>query len=217
MSGNVTSQDETCLVQATTTYVPPTHTMNEDSQPEDIIEPASLLPEEMLNIAAHPVLGNITVYLSGWVVRKSLEKLTCEPCRLAVIQCKAVSKYKDLYVFLHLKNNGGLIVPSDGVVSTVLCTEKFLKEAILKKQPIKFLKVLQSVKAEIGRYDIFDLKEHCATTTVGIDNHHFSLLTLVVKIYYNLRQHHLAKLRNQSIHKVNVRHTATKNILFRGQ
>lgn len=213
-AGNVKSLDDTSLVQATTTYLPPTFNRGHQDEPEDVIDPQNLLPQDLLNITAHPVLGNITVYLSGWVVRKALKILSCEQCRSAVIQSKATSKYDDLYLFLRLKNNGGLISPSDGVITTVLCTEKCLKECLSQKQQIKYVSVLQSVKAEVGNYDIFEIKEHSANTLVGIDSHHFSLLELIVKTYYNLRQHHLAKLENLSMHKVNVRHNATKAILF---
>ena len=208
--------DETAVVQATTTYVPPT-AINSQDESEEIFTQQNLQPEELLNVIVHPVLGNIVAYLSGWVVRKALRKLTCEPCRLALIKSKANGKYDDLNILLELKNNGGLISPSDGVISTVLCTEKHIKEAITVGQPMKHLKILRSVKAEIGHYDVFDLKDHYEVTSVGIDNHHFSLIAVIVNTYYDLRQHHIAKIRNLNMHKVNVRHNATKSILFRGQ
>ncbi|XP_067942287.1 uncharacterized protein [Watersipora subatra] len=212
-TGNVISVDDTALLQASTTYVPPTG--GSEDYVEDVIDRQTMLPEGMLYITSHPILGNIAVYLSGWLVKKLLKMLHCGPFRLSLIQSKEVSKYDDIHILLRVKNNSGLISPSDGVVTTVLCTEKYLKAATSANQCLKYPKILKCVKEEIVRYDIFELKQHCTDTSVGINNNHFSLLALVVETYFDLRQHHFANLKNLDLHKVNIKHNATKT-LFRG-
>ena len=75
-------------------------------------------------------------------------------------------------------------------------------------------------------------------TQDGIDNHYFSLIREVIKIYFNVRVHHIVKMHNIKVkrrnyfnvrvhhivkmHNIkvkgrNVRHMYTKTIIFKGQ
>jgi len=81
---------------------------------------------------------------------------------------------------------------------------------------MKLLQLQIDVKQEIGKYDIFGIAQHSIKTSLGIENH-FSLLNLLIEVYYDLFQHHIAKLTNIAMHKLNFRQCSNKNVLFRGQ
>ena len=114
---------------------------------------------------------------------------------------------------MQLKNNGGLISPSDGTISVVLLAERHLRS----NKNAKLLKVQGMVLRDIGSKDIFDLGEHVMNTSEGISNHSFSLIRLVVEVFFDLRQHHRIKLHNHQLHRLNVRHKSTKAVIFKGQ
>ena len=59
--------------------------------------------------------------MSGFVVRKILRHLKCVDCRLALIQpsTPSMSDFK----LLRIKDNGGLICPSNDVVKLLKSTE----------------------------------------------------------------------------------------------
>lgn len=212
-TGNVSSQDVTEMVQASTSlYVPP----DCGAQPST----TDMFEEFLFNVdfsVAQPrlgaMLGNVLVYICGWVVRKLMKKLTCNPCRLALVSRAPSKKYCDYFALLHLKDNGGLISPSDGIISIVLLVEHYLRSS----QKATLLKIQTQVLHDIGAKDIFELGDHIAHTNVGISNHNFSLVRLCVEVFYDLRKHHMVKLHNSQLHKQNMRHRNNKSVLFKGQ
>jgi len=109
------------------------------------------------------------------------------------------------------KNNGGLITPSYGTVSTVMLAERYIRASG------SLLRVQTNVMQDIGSQDVFSLGNHIAYTTVGIDNHHFSMIRLVVEAFFDLRQHHRVNLHNIKLHGSSIRHKNNKATLFMGQ
>lgn len=73
------------------------------------------------------------------------------------------------------------------------------------------------MKGEIGGNDILGIEKHALETSTGIHNHHFTLLNLIVEIYYDLFQHNWSKLKNIALHKVSCRQRSNKTVLFKGQ
>jgi len=48
---------------------------------------------------------------------------------------------------------------------------------------MKLLQLQIDVKQEIGKYDLFGIAQHSMETSLGIENHHFSFLNLLIEIY----------------------------------
>lgn len=198
------------MMQAFSTYLPP-NAFEEDASASPF-EDSPISSEHCYSLNINPLLGNISVYISSWVVRKVLRKLSCSSCRISLASTMLSSKYESYCMLLRLKNKGGLMLPSDGTISVVLAAESFMRSVSSPLDTVQ-LKVLQ----EIGLKDIFGLGQHILDTAVGIDNHHTSLVRLVVEAFYDLRQHHRAKLHNMQLHEQCIRHRNTKAVLFRGQ
>lgn len=220
-TGNVIAQDSTELFQASTSvYLPPTVNFEDEEEASaDIILDPMVLPAHLLTLQTTPLLGNILVYISGWVVKKTLKKLKCDRCRQALVTEKQGQKYGRYFAFLRLKNNGGLILPSDGVISIVLSAEHHLRTAMRAQNSkrLKLLELQKNVLSDVGQYDLLNLGDHIGNSAVGIDNHHFSIIRIIAEVFYELRQHHIAKIHNLHMHRKNIRQNNNKIVLFLGQ
>lgn len=212
-TGNVTAVEDVQLEQlAMSTYVPPTSV--EDIN--DIFEDEDATPSPTLPRLA-PLLENIVIYIGGWVVRKVLSKLSCECCRIAMVCNEPSAKYGQSYFFLKLKNNGGLVFPSEGVVDVITSAEHHLRHLKDAKPSLALLHLQTMVLSDIGTSDIFGLSEHIYDTQEGLDNHHLTLVRLLVGIYFDVRQYYIVKLQNLKLQGSQVRHKLSKTILFLGQ
>ena len=80
-------------------------------------------------------------------------------------------------------------MPSDGVVVVVSAVERCLRNGDHKNvTPIAAqLAVMHYLE---GRVHHLFIHEHFYDADTTIDNHLFSLVKLIVKYYFNLRQHH---------------------------
>lgn len=156
--------------------------------------------------------------ISGFVVRGTLKKLSCDVCRASLVTDAASANEDSSYHLLTLKNNGGLVIPSEGTVRVIRAAEWVIRQASAgrRSQPIKLQEVLYIVRKRIGSDDVFLLGEHLTDTQYGIDSHHHTLLTLVVSLFFKLRLHHIAKVATLSLQSDNVRQKLTKTVLFKG-
>ena len=91
-TGNVTAQTNMEMVQLST-YVPPAISDSPDVCHDSLVTSTQLLK------SYNSVVGNILVYISGWVVRKLLQKVTCEQCRLSCVSTHGSIKYTEYCVF----------------------------------------------------------------------------------------------------------------------
>ncbi|XP_062418802.1 uncharacterized protein LOC119206920 [Pungitius pungitius] len=161
-----------------------------------------------------------SIRASGFVVRRTLKKLSCDVCRASLLMDAESASKDQSYHLLTLKNNGGLVIPSAGTVKVVRAAEWVFRQAVAdsrRSQPIKLLEVLYMVRKRIGGEDVFLLGEHITDTRYGIDSHHHTLLTLVVSLFFKLRLHHIAKMSTLSLQKDSVRQKLTKTVLLKGQ
>ena len=151
-------------------------------------------------------------------MRKALSKLKCEECRACLV-CSESPANKDIYKFLYMKNAGGLVLPSEGVVRIVQCTERIIREKTLlsKSHGKGALIQLQSQVLGLVGPDALDMEEHARQTGVGIDNHYFDIIRLIVSIFYNVRCHHAVRLHNAILHSEKIRNKYNKLVLFKGQ
>lgn len=213
-TGNCLNLDDLTLVQnATSTYIPPVQDAEEVV--EVFVDAPFLVPQP-----EQEVLENILVYISGWVVRKLLPRVTCEICKEALLLQPGISRYATSYFFLELKTNGGLVKPSEGVVSVVVAAERHLRQIssitkLPKKSQQKHLEV--RVLSELGNLDIFYMGDHVLESQEGIDNHHLSLIRSIIQHFCTLRHHYTSRLHNIKIHESVKRNKLTRDIIFLGQ
>lgn len=163
-------------------------------------------------------IENIAVYIAGFVVRKAIRKIECNTCRQSLVSSYDHENHSHMYHLLSLRNQGGLVIPSQGTVTVVMGAERALRRRmnVLTARPCPKQEVLTIVKTEYGLCDPFALGSHIRDTQHGVDNHYFDLLDVVVTIYYSLRQRHIARLHTQRAKGRTVRQKYTKLILFKG-
>jgi len=94
------------------------------------------LPFPFLNVFAlecdHsylPTRFGSLVYISGFVVRQILRKLACDVCRASLVADAVPASFDQNYHLLLLKNNGGLMIPSEGTVKVVRSAERFIRRS----------------------------------------------------------------------------------------
>jgi hypothetical protein len=216
-TGNCVAQENVELVRASLqspSYASPFH---EEDVALDVIE--DNLSEHFSSEFYAILAQNIVTYICGWVVKNILKSTKCDECRFVLCRATAPEPgwcMDHRFRFLHLKNRGGLVCPSAGVLKIATLTETFLRT----QDNLPLLKVQLLVLSRLGNLNVFDsvdFEDHVANTTVGLDNHYFCLIKSVVATYYDLRQHHFTRLLNQRVHANNIRRKNTKTILFMGQ
>ena len=76
--------------------------------------------------------NSIITYIAGFVARKLYCKVKCELCRNYLVSPKSHPKTEFLGL-ISLKDRGGLIVPSEGVVSVCQSTETVIRQLTEKE------------------------------------------------------------------------------------
>ena len=158
-------------------------------------------------------------YIAGYVVRMVERKIHCLKCLAALTTTK--EKIPDLFVVW--KSNGGLKLPSPGMLKICEETEKCVMRMLNVNQgglphgtglPDAIASTVLQVCVE---RDVFSsLKQHMFDTT-AVNNHVFSLIKCCCKCYVTIRMHHLGKQRNAKMHEKLVRKEFSKLTLFKGQ
>jgi len=164
-------------------------------------------------------ISSVLEYVSGWVVRTLSPKIACADCLAALVApANTDSRGKSL---LEIKNNGGMVIPSDGVIAVVQQAEKVLREVVnfhqIKKEDhwghILEMRVLERISG-----DVFpQLADHFRDTQTGIDSHYSDLVRNMCRSFISLRRYYVINLTNQKLCGKSVRHKLTKTILFKNQ
>ncbi|KAG8576965.1 hypothetical protein GDO81_010033 [Engystomops pustulosus] len=145
-------------------------------------------------------LHNSQMYISGWVVRETFKQLSCNKCRWALVSSNPPQDFTSAYHLLQVDGGIAHFVPSNGTHRTVQIAEKEL-HYMLKygrwKHRISALMLEHHILTILGPTDIFDLKDHILQTGLGIDNHHFQLLRLIVSVYYVLREPYINSIQQE--------------------
>ncbi|CAJ1060094.1 hypothetical protein D5F01_LYC22548 [Xyrichtys novacula] len=129
-------------------------------------------------------------------------KLDCDVCSNKIVSTAAPTTSERSYNRLHLRNKGGLVIPSEGVFKVVKAAEHCLHQSTdvqLAFQQINAAHLVFLVKAHVGAEDIFCLGNRMLECQYGIDNHHYCLISLLVSVFHKLRQHHIARLHTQQL------------------
>jgi hypothetical protein len=103
---------------------------------------------------------------------------------------------------LEIKNNGGLVKPSEGVLSVIQTAEKVLPESVkfmhIPKQD-QLGKVLEMKVLERVPPVFQDLKEHFNNSQHGIDSHYTDLIRNLCQVFLKLRRFHAINITNQQL------------------
>ena len=112
------------------------------------------------------VIGNSTFNIAGYTVRMLTRVLSCNIGRQSLVTTKSSIHYRHLYTLLELQNNGGLVRPSDGVITILLVTERYLR---INAKPDPLYCVVY-VTGSVGSSDVLCLGKHLTDTADGISN-----------------------------------------------
>lgn len=64
-------------------------------------------------------------------MRRTLKKLSCDVCRGSLVTDAASASKDQSYHLLTLKNNGGLVIPSEGTLRIIRAAEWVIRQASL--------------------------------------------------------------------------------------
>lgn len=210
--GNVAAQDGTVSLSALE--------MSSAETTEELDPPFANIAAIMCDHSYLPtrfgaLVDNALVYIAGFVVRQVLRRLSCDVCRASLVKHAIPTSFDESYHLLVLKNNGGLMIPSDGTVKVVKAAERVIRQ-FQSGQALKVSVVTHVVREEIGTEDVFLLREHIEETQFGIDNHHSDLLRSVVSVFFKVRLHHIAKMASLKYQSGSTRKKLCKTVLFQG-
>ncbi|KAL1023711.1 hypothetical protein UPYG_G00044960 [Umbra pygmaea] len=160
-TGNVQAQDDTmCLSAVDMSSVVPAEDDDDNiaSSPFEQIT-GVLLDHSYLATSFGCLTENALVYIAGFVVRQVMRKLACNECRSSLVA--AIPSFGNNYHLLTLRNNGGLMIPSQGTVKVIRRAEHCIRRAsninsAAHQCPVSLLN--RVVKAELGSEDIFGLR-----------------------------------------------------------
>lgn len=128
---------------------------------------------------------NVCCYIAGFVVRRLLPRLKCSQCRELLADPAGTTSC----AFLQLKDNGGLVKPSEGVITIIETAEKYLRAYIPKDQPVHAIsrlgmKIEHSVLLGLDCSKVFGDTSHILDSSDGIDNHVVSLVRQIVRFFW---------------------------------
>jgi hypothetical protein len=210
LQGNVTPQDDTVLI---------TVPQSQAATSELFSDPLHVNWQSAFSHTLTPFIENVAEYIAGWVIRKLQKKLSCSECLVALTTSASVHNAGSS--LLEIKNNGGLIIPSAGVVAVVQHAERVIRATVNTSQientpswgSILELEVLQSVPSNL----FAEHRQHFDNSQHGISSHYHSLIRCIVRIYVNLRRHHAVNMYNFKLRGQSVRQKLNKTVIFKNQ
>uniref|UniRef100_A0A9J8C2P5 Transposase n=1 Tax=Cyprinus carpio carpio TaxID=630221 RepID=A0A9J8C2P5_CYPCA len=168
-TGNVQPQDDTtCLSAVDMSSVVPAEDDDDDNIASSPFEQITgvVLDYSYLATNFECLTDNALVYIAGFVVRQVMRKLACNECRSSLV-ASTIPSFGDIYHLLTLRNNGGLVIPSQGTVKVIRSAEHCIRWAsninsAARQCPVSLLN--RVVKAEVGSEDIFGFRDHIVET-----------------------------------------------------
>lgn len=144
----------------------------------------------------------------------------CEVCRGSLVATTPSTVNPEAFILLTVKNNGGLVTPSDGVITVICSAERHLRnltEISRVRSSCSLLRLQCLVLEDLGSSDVLSLQAHATETVTQLDNHYTDIIRLIVEIYFTTRIHHIARLHNLVLQGKQARQKYTKLVLFKGQ
>ena len=171
----------------------------------EILDPFTAAPDFCVD---SDFVLNVVTYTGGFVVRDVLKHETCSFCRVSLIDAvNRENRFFHLGHFLRLKNNGGLLMPSENVIFVLKATER-LYRAIPDFKKDKACLIFTRLFEEIP--------ENTFSSPHMLESgHRMKLIRSLVVSYVRIRSHHVARSRSSS--HVTYRHRLTRSIIFRSE
>ena len=153
-----------------------------------------------------------------------LKRIVCPVCTDALFKTeKDVVSGSVQLSLVHLKDRGGLVLPSPGVISVCEETEK-LVQRMLKMSAGSLPKggglvgaIATSVLENSRDKQLFPSLESHMLDSTPTTNHVFSLIKCCAECLIKIRMHHLGKQYTEKITRDRVRKQYSKLILFKHQ
>jgi hypothetical protein len=174
------------------------------------------------NLALSEFSRNIVVHIAGFVSRKLIKKLQCGGCKsLLINDSEVVQNFK----LLLRKDSGGLVHPSQSVVTVCMAAERYLRFKCgysgdtLPQQRNLLLTVQMAVLKSTQQMDLFSdstaTQHHCVVDI--LESRLLNLIRLIVKIYVDVRCYAMAKAYTEKLRGKNIRFNSNKKVLFAHQ
>lgn len=129
-SGNVTEQNDTMSLSAVEMSSTLAAAEESEDRPSPFVNISALVCDHSyLSTCFGSLVHNALVYISGFVVRQILRKLSCDVCRASLVTDALHASFDESYHLLTVKNNGGLMIPSEGTVKVVRSAERFIRQS----------------------------------------------------------------------------------------
>jgi len=166
---------------------------------------------------------NVVVYIAGYVVRALKSKVSCDICREALqSECMVDDVSRSDFQLLTQKNRGGLVTPTQDVITVCKIAESCIRSAI---SPAQKMTIGSDVSATlvnnvlmmlIGTKVFNSLADH-GLSTLPMGNHQVELMRAVTKQYVFIRLYHQCKIVTRLSQGVSCRSVCSKTVLFKGQ
>ena len=167
-------------------------------------------------------------YIGGWIVRNLVESLSCELCCDAMISSDKTKRYLSL---IAMKDNGGLVYPSEDVVSIVTVCEKYFNAYV--RGTGEGMNASKKLRRSLTNVIIADLsltrpchvlfssllQHDIDTHFINEDFHSTQLMKAIVSEFLNMRLLRYAQEYTEDVVKRNVlgkRQQMNKLLLFSG-
>jgi len=168
----------------------------------------------LLNPNEIKYVNDVIEYISGFVVRKIIKKMSCSICVMAMIE-KHVEVGLEL---IQVKNRGGLMKPSYDIIVLCKAAEQVFKThqhqlSTIKDNPINYLIIKATSKIQINNM-FKSLSDHILNQS-PLNNHLLQIIHLTLKTYFTVRLHHFNKTISEP--KERIRSFLTKTVHFKNQ
>ena len=158
-------------------------------------------------------------YITGYVAKMVSKKIRCTQCVAALTTTE--ESMPDMFVTW--KSNGGLNVPTHGLLyvceETEKCIERMLKETggeLPRRTGLSIAMASAVLNVCVNSGVFSELHRHMFDSS-AMDNHVFSLIKCCSQSYLSIRMHHLSNMRNMCMHEKVVRKQYSKLVLFNHQ
>ena len=149
--------------------------------------------------------SNVSAYIAGHVIRRMVPRMNCDSCKASLISLNVSDVDACDRHFLSLKNNGGIVIPSQSAIKLIKIAELTFKEMRCSKafnDRNLFSVIFQAVhEKNVFRDDHFNESDHL-----------YDLVLTLSSQYLDLRAHHQSDcLNNATFSK---RYKLNKFVLF---
>jgi len=168
----------------------------------------------LLNPNEIKYVNDVIEYISGFVVRKIIKKMSFLICVMAMIE-KHVEVGLDL---IQVKNRCELMKPSYDIIGLCKAAEQVFKThqhqlSTIKNNPINYLIIKATSRIQINNM-FKSLSDHILNQS-PLNNHLLQILHLTLKTYFTVRLHHFNKTISEP--KERIRSFLTKTVHFKNQ